>query len=114
MAEIMATEIKRGIKDIQILETYYNTGCETTECALVETANTPASHIFLMRTEIVRLTRETVFSLKNVRYDFASDRILDQSAQELNKLLDLLNKYPEMRIEPVSYTHLTLTTSDLV
>ena len=104
MAEIMATEMKKGIKDIQILETYYNTGCETTECALAETANTPASHIFLMRTEIVRLTRETVFSLKNVRYDFASDRILNQSAQELNKLLDLLNKYPEMRIELTSHT----------
>ncbi|GEM_PF-4898960 len=104
MAEIMTTEIKKGIKNIQILETYHNTGCETTECALNETANTPASHSFLMRTEIVRLTRETVFSLKNVRYDFASDKILDQSTQELNKLLDLLNKYPEMRIELTSHT----------
>ncbi len=104
MAEIMAIEIKKKIKDIQILETYHNTGCKTTECALNEMANTPASHSFLMRTEIVRLTRETVFSLKNVRYDFASDKILGQSTRELNKLLDLLNKYPEMRIELTSHT----------
>tara|TARA_B100000700_G_C15061214_1_gene865976 strand:- start:3814 stop:5454 length:1641 start_codon:yes stop_codon:yes gene_type:complete len=104
MAEIMTNEIKNEIQDIQILDTYHNTGCETTECALNETANTPATHIFILRTDIVRLTKETIFSLKNLRYDFASDKILDESNQELIKLLSLLNKYPDMRIELTSHT----------
>jgi len=104
MAEIIATEIRKEIKDIQILETYHNTGCESTECALDESANTPASHVFILRTEIVRLTRETVFSFKNIRYAFGSDKLLDQSDQELNKLLELLKKYPDMRIELTSHT----------
>jgi len=104
MAEVIATEIRKKIKDIQILETYHNTGCESIECALYETANTPASHIFLLSTEIVRLTRETVFSLREIRYAFGSAELLDQSDQELNKLLELLQKYPDMRIELTSHT----------
>ena len=45
MAEIIATEIRKEIKDIQILETYHNTGCESTECALDESANTPSKDL---------------------------------------------------------------------
>ncbi|MEZ4921263.1 MAG: OmpA family protein [Saprospiraceae bacterium] len=50
------------------------------------------------------ITREEPIRLTNIYYDFDDDKILPASEPDLQFLVDLMNKYPDMRIELSSHT----------
>lgn len=50
------------------------------------------------------VTSETPIELNNILYGFDSDRILDQSEPDLQYLSELMDEYPDMRIELGSHT----------
>ncbi len=51
-----------------------------------------------------RLEKNKVFVLKNIYFGYDSANIRSQSAQELDKLVDILNDNPEIKIEMSSHT----------
>jgi len=51
-----------------------------------------------------RLEKNKVFVLKNIYFGYDSANIRPQSAQELDKLVDVLNDNPEIKIEMSSHT----------
>ncbi len=50
------------------------------------------------------LTINQPIELQNIFYDFDDDKILIDSEKDLNVILDLMNKYPEMKILLTSHT----------
>ena len=53
-------------------------------------------------TELVTINQP--IRMNNIYYDFDDDKILVDAEQDLNQLLDLMNKYPDMVIELSSHT----------
>ena len=51
-----------------------------------------------------QIVKDMVFVLENIHYDFDKWDILPESETELNKLVDLLNQYPKMKVELRSHT----------
>jgi outer membrane protein OmpA-like peptidoglycan-associated protein len=51
-----------------------------------------------------KLSTSVVFELKNIYFGYNKDNINDTSAIELNKLVDILNDNPEIKIELSSHT----------
>ncbi len=54
--------------------------------------------------EFETITINQAIELKNILYDFDDDKILPDAEQDLFVLLDLMNKYPEMKIQLNSHT----------
>ncbi len=54
--------------------------------------------------EYETISSEEPIELSNIYYDFDDDRILDDAEQDLQYLSELLNEYPDMRIELGSHT----------
>ncbi|MEM9990562.1 MAG: DUF1573 domain-containing protein [Bacteroidota bacterium] len=54
--------------------------------------------------EYETVTSETPIELNNILYAFDSDRILDQSEPDIQYLSELMEEYPDMRIELGSHT----------
>ena len=52
----------------------------------------------------ITITKENPIKLSNIIYDFDDDKILQESEEDLQFILDLMNEYPEMRIELLSHT----------
>lgn len=52
----------------------------------------------------ITITKENPIKLSNIIYDFDDDKILKESEADLQFILDLMNDYPEMRIELLSHT----------
>jgi peptidoglycan-associated lipoprotein len=52
----------------------------------------------------ITITKENPIKLQNIIYDFDDDKILEESEEDLQFILDLMNDYPEMRIELLSHT----------
>ena len=52
----------------------------------------------------ITITKENPIKLSNIIYDFDDDKILEESEEDLQFILDLMNEYPEMRIELLSHT----------
>lgn len=50
------------------------------------------------------ITIEEVFVLENILYDFNDDRIKTEAEADLEVVLELMNQYPEMKIELGSHT----------
>ncbi len=50
------------------------------------------------------ITINQAIELKNILYDFDDDKILPDAEKDLMVLLDLMNKYPEMKIQLNSHT----------
>ncbi|MDP6569343.1 MAG: OmpA family protein [Candidatus Marinimicrobia bacterium] len=103
-AEAVTERLKEKVKNIRIVNTYYDTECQSPDCALDDVKNTDASHVFILSTEIDRLTTESVITFRNISYDRDSDEFQSDSEKDLNLLLDLLKEYPEMTIEVQSHT----------
>ena len=51
-----------------------------------------------------RLQKDVVFELKNIYFGYDSANIRPESARELDKLVDILNDNPEIKIEMASHT----------
>jgi len=54
--------------------------------------------------EFETITINQAIELKNILYDFDDDKILPEAEQDLMVLLDLMKKYPEMKIQLNSHT----------
>ncbi len=54
--------------------------------------------------ELGKLEADKSFILKNILYDFDKHNIRPDAAKELDKLIDLMNEYPNMKIELSSHT----------
>ena len=52
----------------------------------------------------ITITKENPIKLSNIIYDFDDDKILEESEEDLQFILDLMNEIPEMRIELLSHT----------
>lgn len=52
----------------------------------------------------ITITKENPIKLSNIIYDFDDDKILKESEEDLQFILDLMNDIPEMRIELLSHT----------
>lgn len=50
------------------------------------------------------ISMEEVFVLENILYDFADDRIKEEAEADLEVVLELMNQYPDMKIELGSHT----------
>lgn len=104
LAEAVTERLIEKVKNIRIVNTFYDTECESPDCALEDVKNTGASHVFILSTEIDRLTTESVITFRNTAYDRDSDEFQPDSEKDLNLLLDLLEDYPKMTIELQSHT----------
>lgn len=51
-----------------------------------------------------KIVKDMIFVLENIHYDFDKWDILPESETELNKLVDLMNQYPKMKVELRSHT----------
>ena len=58
----------------------------------------------LKKKEPVIVKRNEPIRLNNIYYDFNDDKILTDSEKDLQFLVDLMNKYPDMKIELSSHT----------
>jgi len=103
-AESVSERLKENVKNIKLVDTYYDTKCQSLDCAWDDVKNTDASHVFFLSAEIDRLTTESVITFRNISYARDSDEILPDSEKDLNLLLDLLKEYPRMTIELNSHT----------
>ena len=99
LAEAVTERLIEKVKNIRIVNTFYDTECESPDCALEDVKNTGASHVFILSTEIDRLTTESVITFRNIAYDRDSDEFQPDSEKDLNLLLDLLEDYPKMTID---------------
>ena len=57
-----------------------------------------------VESEYEELTMNQPIELQNIFYDFDDDKILIDAEKDLNVILDLMNKYPEMKILLTSHT----------
>ncbi len=66
--------------------------------------NKPKERPPITETEEIIIYREDPFVLKNILYAFDDDEILKRAEKDLNYILQLMSKYPDMVIELSSHT----------
>lgn len=57
-----------------------------------------------LKTDLGKLQKGKPVILKNIFFEFAKARLLPESFPELNKLVDLLKKYPQIKIKVLGHT----------
>lgn len=54
--------------------------------------------------EFIKVEDEIIANLNTIYFDLDSSELRDDVKKELNAVVELMNKYPELRIECASYT----------
>ena len=100
----LSKQVRRVKKGLKIKKRYYNTDCESIDCVVEDVGKTKATHAFVLDNNVNPLGSDRGIVLRELLYDFNSDKLQPTAQFDLLLLLGLLEDYPKMNLELSSHT----------
>ncbi|MBF89996.1 MAG: hypothetical protein CMG75_10185 [Candidatus Marinimicrobia bacterium] len=100
----LSKQVRRVKKGLKIKKRYYNTDCESIDCVVEDMGKTKATHAFVLDNNVNTLGTDKGIVLRELLYDFNSDKLKPTAQFDLLLLLGLLEDYPKMNLELSSHT----------
>lgn len=100
----LSKELKRVKKGLKVRKRYYNTDCRFVDCVIEDVGKTKATHAFVLDNTVIPLGTDRSIVMRELLYDFNSDKIRPSAQLELLNLLRLLEENPRISLELSSHT----------
>ncbi len=100
----LSKELKRVKKGLKVKKRYYNTDCRFIDCVIEDVGKTKATHAFVLDNTVSSLGADRSIVMRELLYDFNSDKIRPSAQLELLNLLRLLEENPRINLELSSHT----------
>ena len=100
----LSKELKRVNKGLKVKKRYYNTDCRFIDCVIEDVGKTNATHAFVLDNTVSPLGADRSIVMRELLYDFNSDKIRPSAQLELLNLLRLLEENPRISLELSSHT----------
>ena len=100
----LSKELRKVKKRLKIKKRYYNTECRFVDCVVEDIGKTKATHAFVLDNSVNLLGADRGIVMRELLYDFNSDKIKPSAQFELLYLLGLLEDNSEINLELSSHT----------
>ena len=100
----LSKELRKVKKRLKIKKRYYNTECQFVDCVVEDIGKTKATHAFVLDNSVNPLGADRGIVMRELLYDFNSDKIRPSAQFDLLYLLGLMEDNPEINLELSSNT----------
>tara|TARA_Y100000590_G_scaffold190409_1_gene216676 strand:+ start:1841 stop:2947 length:1107 start_codon:yes stop_codon:yes gene_type:complete len=100
----LSKQLKKVKKGLKVKKRYYNTDCRFVDCVIEDVGKTKATHAFVLDNSVIPLGADRSIVMRELLYDFNSDKIRPSAQLELLNLLRLLEENPRISLELSSHT----------
>ena len=100
----LSKELKRVKKGLKVRKRYYNTDCRFVDCVIEDVGKTKATHAFVLDNTVIPLGTDRSIVMRELLYDFNSDKIRPSAQLELLNLLRLLEENPRISLQSCPFS----------